>query len=130
MSTPEPRLKRRKSAIGLVNKISKNLSGLFDDAPDDNKENSPTLDYSSGESEAGDGHIEYQNARTAQEKKILILEMWRVLYIRALGAKLATDYFKKRHKQVLDYGSTKNIQIDHSTRKKKYLLEKHPLVLL
>jgi hypothetical protein len=85
--------------------------------------------YSEGASEYDNTRIEYKTLKPAERKEHL-RELWRLCFLKSLGASQIRRVFLKLHERVINYGTTKNINTQAVDLEKKILEKKSGLVLM
>lgn len=87
------------------------------------------IDYTSGESEQDGNQVEFSMLQKS-ERKQHVRELWRKVYLKAVGAHKIRSIFFKMHERVINYGTTKNINKLGSDLEKKIIESKSKIVLL
>ena len=80
------------------------------------------------ESEYDETRIEYKALKPA-ERDEHIKELWRLCFLKSLGASQIKIVFQKLHQRVIKYGTVNNINVLASDYEKK-ILEKKPFIVL
>ena len=86
-------------------------------------------DYASGESEYDNARIEFNSLKQSELQEHL-KELWRLCYLKSLGASQIKKVFYKLHQRVINYGTTKNINTHKADSELKILKEKSSYILL
>lgn len=99
-----------------MNKLSKQASSAANS--EDKKEE--VVDYSSGESVFDNSRNDYLQLNS-DAKRDHIIELWRLCFLRSMGASSIKRIFAKLHSRVVTFGTTKNINRTRQDIEKKIL---------
>lgn len=86
-------------------------------------------DYSSGETVYDNSRTDF-NQLSQAARNDHIVELWRLCYLRSMGASNIKRIFEKLHDRVVTFGTTKNINRTRQDIEKKILEKKLKIVLL
>lgn len=86
-------------------------------------------DYSSGETVYDNSRTDF-NQLSQAARNDHIVELWRLCYLRSMGASNFKRIFEKLHDRVVTFGTTKNINRTRQDIEKKILEKKPKIVLL
>lgn len=84
--------------------------------------------YTSGESEVDNTRGEFWQLEY-HERNEHLKELWRLCYLKSMGAGYILKIFYKLHNKVITYGTTKNINVQVQ-QSKRQIVDAHPLILL
>lgn len=79
------------------------------------------LDYSSGETDDDEQRKKEFETVNDKQKELYLMELWRICYLKAMGSAMLKRVFYKLHTRVINYGTTKNIQLEQ-IKVSKYIL--------
>lgn len=86
-------------------------------------------EYTSGESEHDEHRLKFSELQGLERREHLV-EMWRLLFLKAYGAHVIDVSFNRAHDRVIKHGTTKNIGLDKRNNVQAFYGEKLPFVLL
>jgi len=93
------------------------------------KKDENSVDYSSGESIFDNTRTDFSTLKGAARDDHTI-DLWRLCYLRSMGASNIKRIFAKLHDRVVTFGTTKNINRTKQDIEKKILERKPRIVLL
>jgi hypothetical protein len=85
--------------------------------------------YTSGDSEYDNTRMDYKTLLPA-EKAEHLKELWRICYMKSIGAAAILKVFSLLHSRVIEFGTTKNIHINREILSKRIIEKRSKIILL